>query len=91
MSGNYGFKFTSNLQFISSDSATSFLNADSASWSYTNLNPGESRHNIIRCVVKSTTPIGTLLNQFAYIYPIINDTIPVDNIDSLRQTVRGSF
>ena len=91
LSGNYSFKFTSNLQFLSSDSTTTFLNSDSASWSYTNLNPGEARHNIIRCVVKPTTPIGTLLNQFAYIYPIVNDTIPADNIDSLRQTVRGSY
>jgi len=91
LSGNYSFKFTSNIQFLSSDSTTSFLNSDSASWSYTSLNPGEARHNIIRCLVKSTTPIGTLLNQFAYIYPIINDTIPADNIDSLRQSVRGSY
>jgi len=90
LSGTYSFNFTSDLDFLSSDSITTFLNSDSVAWSYNNLKPGEVRVNIVRFRVKPTAPIGKLIYQFGYIYPIINDTIPSDNKDSLRFTVAGS-
>jgi uncharacterized repeat protein (TIGR01451 family) len=90
LSGTYSFNFTNDLDFLSSDSMTTFLNSDSAAWSYNNLKPGEIRINIVRFRVKPTTPIGKFIYQFGYIYPILNDTIPSDNKDSLRLTSAGS-
>lgn len=91
LSGTYGLKFTSYLDLLGSDSVTSFVNADSASWTFSNLSPGQVRHNIVRMRVKPTTQIGTIFMNYATIFPMINDTIPADNIDSARIVVRGSF
>lgn len=91
LSGTYSFKFTSDLTFLSSDSATSFLSSDSAAWSFSNLQPGQTRVNFARFQVKPSVPIGTNLNQTSYIYPVINDTTPSDNKYSVFYRVRGSF
>jgi uncharacterized repeat protein (TIGR01451 family) len=45
----------------------------------------------VRCNVKTTTTIGTVIRNYSSILPIINDTVPADNIDSLIHAVRGSY
>ena len=91
LSGSYGFKFTDQITFLSSSAPTSFLSSDSAAWSYSDLRPGEVRYNIANFNVKTTTPIRTILHQYGYIYPITNDSIPSDNIDSVITGIRGPF
>ncbi len=45
----------------------------------------------INTVVPSTTPLGTVLNASALITTVVGETIISNNIDSISQTVAGSF
>jgi uncharacterized repeat protein (TIGR01451 family) len=91
MSGTYSIKLTSDIQIISSDSLPIFNNSDSLAWSFTDLKPGETRRNIIRSRLKATVALGTTFSNYAWIFPVLNDTVPSDNADSINITVRGSF
>jgi uncharacterized repeat protein (TIGR01451 family) len=91
LSGSYSVKLDPAIDYLSSDSATSYTSIDSLAWSFTNLKPGQTKWNIIRCKVKSTTPLSIVLANYAYIYPIVNDTVPADNFDKDYITTRGSY
>jgi len=91
LSGSYSVKLDPAIDYVSSDSAFLFASTDSLAWSFTNLKPGENRLNILRCKVKSSTPLSVVLVNYAYIYPVINDTVPADNFDRDYMITRGSY
>jgi uncharacterized repeat protein (TIGR01451 family) len=91
MSGTYSLKLDTALQLLNSDSTIVFSSPDSLSWNYSGIRPFEAKRNFIKVRVKPTTPIGYTLKIKSYIYPIITDSIPENNIDSTTMLVRGSY
>jgi len=91
LSGSYSIKLDPAVEYVSSDSAVFFATTDSLAWAFVNLRPGQTRLNIINCKVKPTTPLSIVLTNNAYIYPIVNDTVPEDNFDKIYMTTRGSY
>jgi uncharacterized repeat protein (TIGR01451 family) len=89
--GTCSIKLDPAFEFLSSDSTIVFSTPDSLVWNYTNIQPFETRRNRIKLKVKATTPINQLVQTKAYIYPIVTDSIPSNNIDSFAILTRGSY
>jgi hypothetical protein len=90
-SGKYSIKLHPSLEFLGSDSTTAYTSADSLSWNYVNVYPFESRRNRIRVRAKASSQIGSIIKNISYIYPVDIDSIPLNNIDTFVDYVRGSF
>lgn len=91
MSGTYSIQLTSDVEIKSFETPPVFNSGDSLAWSFADLKPGETRRNIIFCRLKPTVALGSIIANSAWIYPIINDTIPSDNLDTIKITVRGAY
>jgi Secretion system C-terminal sorting domain/SdrD B-like domain len=91
LSGTYSMKFDPNIIFHNSDTVFTLVSADSIVWNYTGLKPLTKISNIVNCTLKATTPINTILKSTAYVLPILGDSTPANNMDSVQILVRGSF
>ena len=85
--GSINFNFDNTLTFISSIPVQNSYLGNTLTWNYFNLLPGQSNTIEIKFYVQPTTPIGTQLTSNGMIYPIIGDTIPLNNYDTLHQVV----
>ena len=60
-------------------------------WNFTNLRPFETRTIYVNLLVPFNLPNGTAVNQVATIYPVVNDSTPLNNRDSVDEVVVGSY
>ncbi len=60
-------------------------------WNYTNLQPNETRTIDLTLKTAVDMPIRTQVTNVASIDPIATDTFKTDNVDSVFQTVVGSY
>ncbi len=79
------------LTFISSVPTANFASNDSAIWYPGAISPFQTGTIRITVNVNSSTPIGTLLNSFALIEPIVGDANPSCNRASWEVLVTGSL
>lgn len=91
LSGSISLNFDTLLTIDSISLAPSFQSNDSIAWNYVNLQPRESRKIFIYNHLSATAPLSSVLAINGSIYPIIGDTIPSDNIDTLNQVIVGSY
>jgi uncharacterized repeat protein (TIGR01451 family) len=89
--GTISMKLNPALSFVSSDSIPVFINTDSISWNYTNLKPMRQRVILLRANLLPSTPNGQVIRVIGYANPVINDSTPADNIDTLASIVTASF
>jgi uncharacterized repeat protein (TIGR01451 family) len=89
LTNKYSLKMGANLSFVSSDSTATVI-GDSIIWNYNNLGPLQTRTNLVTCNVLLATP-GTIIKSIGYVYPIINDSTPVNNIDTVYSTAIASY
>ena len=84
------FSFDSALNFQSSN-IPPVQNGQSLSWNLNSLDWNEAQSIDVRFSVPASTPLGTALQHTLQIFPSQTDVDPSNNIDSLVQTVSGSF
>ncbi len=70
--------------------ATTYANP-LVTWNFTNLQPFESRYIRVDLLVPVSTTGGTVLNNTATVYPIVNDETPYNNQDSAVNVVVASY
>lgn len=67
------------------------INGNTLTYAYTDLEPGESQNFFLFAELSSSTPIGTILNNSASVFPIAGDSVPINNIAYNFPIVTGSF
>lgn len=97
LSGNVTLAFDdSRLDFISAFPNVDAIATNSLSWSYSNLNPFESRSIVVVFEVNASTDtpavnVGNTLSFTTTITPVSGDQLPSDNAFTYNDTVVGSF
>jgi uncharacterized repeat protein (TIGR01451 family) len=77
--------------FLNSNPAPTLITGNKLQWLYTNLAPLDYGHISLSLRLDSTAVIGDTLFSLATIGPIVNDTVPTDNIDYIYKVVHGSY
>ena len=96
LSGNVALAFDdSRLDFISAFPNVDAIATNSLSWSYSNLNPFESRSIVVVFEVNTSTEtpavnVGNTLSFTTTITPVSGDQLPSDNAFTYNDTVVGS-
>lgn len=60
-------------------------------WNFDSLNPFESRDVMVTGSVLASTPLGSVFNGTATVFPVLGDTVPGDNTHSYSLEVIGSW
>jgi len=90
LTGTLQFQWDS-VAFNSSIPPADSIVGNTAYFSYSNLLPRQLGIITIELHCPDTLSLGSLLNFSAIGYPIVDDSLPADNYDSLFVTVIGSF
>jgi uncharacterized repeat protein (TIGR01451 family) len=89
---NLVFNFDPSLIYLSTDYAPSAVSGNQIQWQLPSLQPLETFQISVYLQVPATVPINTLLNHNAFIEALTAiDAFPQNNVDSLTETVLGSF
>lgn len=73
------------ISYVSGSPPPIAINGDTVTWGFNNLIPLTSVSINATFHLQAGTPIGTPLISFAEILPVINDSIPINNYDTLLQ------
>jgi Secretion system C-terminal sorting domain len=79
------------VSIVSTSTAPSAIYTDSIVWNLPPLAPLQNGQILVTINLSPTTPIGTILNSYAQIFPIANDVNPSCNNATWEVTVTGSF
>ncbi len=94
MSGTVTLNWDANLELASvnpfSPNATT-VSGNTATWNFTNLQPGECDYIYFDLEAPTTLALGSQVMQLVTISPISGDDFPLNNIDTVHQTVVGSW
>lgn len=85
------FVYDSKVQFISATTPPTATALQSLTWQPIYLAPSDKKSITLKFKTPTNIPLNTVLTNIAKIEPIVGDTVPIDNIDTLIQTVVGSF
>jgi hypothetical protein len=91
ISGSIVLRFDSLFTFNNSNPVQTSFGTDSASWSYANLVPNQYVDIWLSLTLSPTASLNTQVQYYAIAYPLVSDTTPGNNIDTLRVNVTGSF
>jgi uncharacterized repeat protein (TIGR01451 family) len=91
LSGSVSLKLNPQLTYNSSDSVPVLITPDSLVWNFSNLQPMQER-SIQLATTLSPTAIPTQSTSVTgYVYPIVGDTTPVNNVSLLPARITSSF
>lgn len=89
---NLVFNFDPALVYLSTDYAPTAVNGNQIQWQLPSLQPLETFQISVYLQVPTTVPINSILNHNASVESqIATDAFLPNNVDSLTETVRGSF
>lgn len=90
-SGTAALSYDPQLNYQYSSPIEDSVSGNSVFWNFTNLIPGGTL--LINTIVETpqSLPIGTELISSAYVIPLIDDTVPENNYDTLYHVVTGSY
>ena len=91
LSGSVTFKHSSLLTYLSASPAPASYANQMFTWNYTNLKPFEIRYLDVYFATSSSMPLGSSIYNVSTVYPIVNDTTPLNNKDSAKAVATGSF
>jgi uncharacterized repeat protein (TIGR01451 family) len=91
INGNVRLQLYNLIPIISATPTLPLRDSISPYWNFTNLKPNEERSISVFCKADNTAPFGKQIFTVASIDPIIGDVYKIDNIDSLAQTIVGSY
>ena len=89
--GKITFQYTPQQAFNTAEPAPTTNINRILSWNFQNLKVGESRDIRFTLLTAANVPLRTQITNVATIEPILDDTLKSNNIDSLVQTVVGSY
>jgi uncharacterized repeat protein (TIGR01451 family) len=89
--GKVSLKYDAKQSFIDANVVPTSNTNPLITWNYTNLLPNESRSLKVTLKTVIGTAIGNLVTNILTIDPLSIDTFKTDNIDTLIQTVVGSY
>lgn len=81
--------YDTNYSFVLSMPVQDSSNTNYLGWHIPNLLPGAQGYFQVEVSLPATVPLGTQLGSSAVIYPLTYDSIPINNYDTLVQTVVG--
>jgi uncharacterized repeat protein (TIGR01451 family) len=90
-SGKVTFAYNAKQTYMEATQAPTSNVNNTLSWDFANLQPNETRTINMTFKTAVDVPIRTQLTNIATIDPIVSDTFKTDNVDSLFQTVVGSY
>lgn len=85
------FRIFPNVSFVSASITPSAIYTDSVVWYLGSLSPLQIGQILVNVYLSPSIPIGTILNSYAQIFPIINDINPSCNNATWEVIVTGSF
>jgi uncharacterized repeat protein (TIGR01451 family) len=91
MSGTVKFAYDNVLGYVGASPVPSQINGNTLEWSFANLLPFEHRNVQLTVSCPATTPLGTILNDSAWVEPFAGDTTVADNTDTLNLVVVGAY
>ncbi len=91
MNGSIDLIFDNHYTYSSTGTPYTSMTNDTIVWNFTNLLPQTYNTIQVGLQLPSTVSLGTLLTSKVKIYPVVGDTIPTDNADSLLATVVGGY
>ncbi len=93
LSGSVDFVHDALMNYVSTGTSPGTYNAGSrtVSWNYTNLAPGQSLYQNVRLLCPTTVSLGTPVTHYVAVNPIVGDTTPLNNVDTLTRLVVGSY
>jgi uncharacterized repeat protein (TIGR01451 family) len=77
--------------FISSTPSPDLQNGNVITWNYSNLVPFEQRQIHLQLQMPGVGQLGQTITTTAIINPVPGDVLPLNNYDTLRQVITGSF
>jgi uncharacterized repeat protein (TIGR01451 family) len=89
--GKVSLKYDARQSFIEATSVPTTNANQLMTWNYTNLQPNESRSLNVTFKTAVSAVIGSLATTVLTVDPLSIDTFKTDNIDTLIQTVVGSY
>ncbi len=81
----------STLSYVSSNTTPAQISTDSVVWNIGTLVPFQSGSIVVTVLVNASTPIGTQINSWVRIDPIIGDVNQACNYDEMTITSSGSY
>lgn len=91
VSGTVTFNYNAKQSFLNASNTLSSNVNQVLTWAYTNLQPNESRAIKVFFKTAVDVPVRSLITNIANITPLSIDTFKADNVDTLIQTVVGSY
>jgi uncharacterized repeat protein (TIGR01451 family) len=91
MTGHVKLHLDTHLTFSQSVPAPDSINGEDVYYGFSNLLLRESRHINITCVVDSTSQVNANVHNFAVIEPVIGDSTPINNYDTLHQVIVQAY
>ncbi len=79
------------LSYVSSNTTPAQINTDSVVWNIGTLVPFQSGSIVVTVLVNVGTPIGTMINSWVRIDPIVGDVNQACNYDEMAIATIGSF
>ena len=79
------------LQFSTSSLSPAVTSTDSIIWNLPNLAPFQQTSVTVTFDVNSGLPIGTPVNSFAHVMPVLTDAFPLNNYDTSNAYIHGPY
>jgi uncharacterized repeat protein (TIGR01451 family) len=93
VNGYVELNFDTNYTFLSANSTPDSVNTGTSYLGWNLINIPSGGQKIFSCLMSlpANIPLGTPLSSSAVIYPVVGDTVPVDNYYTLNQTVVNGY
>jgi uncharacterized repeat protein (TIGR01451 family) len=91
LNGNVSFNYNVKQNFVNANAVLGSNNNQILTFPYTNLQPNENRTLKITFKTAVDVPVRSSITNIANITPLSIDTFKADNVDTLVQTVVGSY
>lgn len=91
LNGDVKLNIDVNQTYVSSSSVPNNITTTDLTWNFNNLNPFEQRNIDVTFNTLISATIGTKAILSVTVNPVLNDTTPANNSDTLNQVILGSY
>ena len=91
LNGDVTLNIDVNQTYISSSVIPDNITATELTWNFSSLNPFEQINIDVTFNTLASANIGTFANTSVTVNPVLNDTMPANNSDTIHQVILGSY